>query len=221
MYKLSNNIKTDWKDVVQQEMSKDYFKSISNFLLSTNDTIYPDEKNVFNAFNYFDKKDLKVVILGQDPYHQPKQADGLAFSVSDKNAKTPPSVQNIFKELKNDLGITRTNHDLSDWAKQGVLLLNTTLTVSYNKPNSHKYIGWSNFTDNILSYINDNFDNIVFIFWGNESINKKHLVNNKKHYILTSSHPSPFSARVSFFNSKPFSKINSYLLNKKSYNINW
>lgn len=221
MYHIKNNIKTNWKAIIDNEISKPYFAKISAFLLNSDKTIYPEQNNLFRAFDCFNKEDLKVVILGQDPYHQPKQADGLAFSISDPKAKTPPSIKNIFKELENDLKIRRTNINLTDWAKQGILLLNTTLTVNYDEPNSHKNIGWDIFSTNIIRYINDHFTGIVFVLWGNYSIAKKHLIDPQKHYVITSAHPSPLSARRGFFNSRVFSKINIYLSSKKRYNINW
>lgn len=219
MYQINNNIKTDWKNIISQEMSKDYFKNIIDKLLNTNSIIFPEEKYLFNAFNFFNIKDTKVIILGQDPYFSENQAHGLSFSViGDKNTKT---LINIFKELKNDLGIIRNNINLSDWAKQGVLLLNTTLTVEKGLANSHNKYGWKTFTNNILKYINENLDNIIFVLWGNDAKKYESIIDVNKHHIISSSHPSPLGSYKGFNGSKPFSKINYILNNKNNYNINW
>ena len=201
-----------WDEVLQEEMKKDYFKYIREFVTEerNNKTIYPPAEDLFNAFKLTDFKDIKVVILGQDPYHGEKEAMGLSFSVR-KGVRTPPSLRNIFKELKDDLGIERTDTDLSDWAKQGVFLLNTVLTVEKDKANSHKDIGWEIFTDYVIKQINDKLNNVVFILWGRQARDKKRLIINKSHYIIESAHPSPLSAYNGFFGSKPFSKTNDYL----------
>ena len=201
-----------WDEVLGPEMQKEYYKIIKNFVKEEREskTIYPSKEDLFNAFKLTDFKDIKVVILGQDPYHEKDEAMGLSFSVR-QGVKMPPSLRNIFKELQNDLGIERTNTDLSDWARQGVFLLNTVLTVEEGRANSHKDIGWEIFTDYVIKQINDRLDNVVFILWGNSAREKKALITNKTHMIIESAHPSPFSAYHGFFNSKPFSRTNKFL----------
>ena len=201
-----------WDEVLQSEMKKDYFGYIKDFIKEErlNKTIYPPAKDLFNAFKLTDFKDIKVVILGQDPYHGEKEAMGLSFSVR-RGVRTPPSLRNIFKELKDDLNVDRTDTDLSDWARQGVFLLNTVLTVEKDKANSHKDIGWEIFTDYVIKQINDKLNNVVFILWGRQARDKKRLITNKTHYIIESAHPSPLSAYNGFFGSKPFSKTNEFL----------
>lgn len=201
-----------WDNVLQEEMKKDYFLYLKNFVKEERliKTIYPPAQDLFNAFKLTDFKDIKVVILGQDPYHGENEAMGLSFSVR-RGVRTPPSLKNIFKELYDDLGIQRTDTDLSDWARQGVFLLNTVLTVEKDKANSHKDIGWEIFTDYVIKCINDDLDNVVFILWGKQARDKKRLITNPNHYIIESAHPSPLSAYNGFFGSKPFSKTNKYL----------
>ena len=165
-------------------------------------------------------EDVKVVIIGQDPYHGDKQANGLCFSVSDE-VKAPPSLQNIYKELKDDLGISKTTNELDDWARQGVLLLNATLSVRAHSPNSHKDLGWEQFTNFIIKEISDKKENVVFVLWGAFAQKKEELIDSSKHYIIKSPHPSPFSVYRGFFGSKPFSKINTYLKSKGLREINW
>ena len=181
--------------------------------------IYPPSEDIFNALHLTPLKDVKVLILGQDPYHGLGEAHGLSFSVHN-NVKMPPSLQNIFKELYSDIGIKRTNTDLTDWAKQGVLLLNSIMTVEQDKPVSHKDKGWEIFTDTIIKKLNEREKQIVFVLWGSFARSKKELITNKNHKIIESAHPSPLSASRGFIGSKPFSKINEYLknINKK---INW
>lgn len=202
-----------WDLVLHDEMQKSYFKYIKDFIKEErlSKTIYPPAKDLFNAFRLTDFKDIKVVILGQDPYHGEKEAMGLSFSVR-RGVRTPPSLRNIFKELKDDLKIERTDTDLSDWARQGVFLLNTVLTVEKDKANSHKDIGWEIFTDFVIKQINDKLNNVVFILWGKQARDKKRLITNPNHYIIESAHPSPLSAYNGFFGSKPFSKTNNYLI---------
>lgn len=202
-----------WDLVLHDEMQKSYFKYIKDFIKEErlSKTIYPPAKDLFNAFRLTDFKDIKVVILGQDPYHGEKEAMGLSFSVR-RGVRTPPSLRNIFKELKDDLKIERTDTDLSDWARQGVFLLNTVLTVEKDKANSHKDIGWEIFTDFVIKQINDKLNNVVFILWGRQARDKKRLITNPSHYIMESAHPSPLSAYNGFFGSKPFSKTNNYLI---------
>ena len=175
---------------------------------------------MFNAFKLTDFKDIKVVILGQDPYHGEKEAMGLSFSVR-RGVRTPPSLRNIFKELKDDLNIDRCDTDLSDWAKQGVFLLNTVLTVEKDKANSHKEVGWEIFTDYVIKEINDKLNNVVFILWGRQARVKKRIITNPNNYIIESAHPSPLSAYNGFFGSKPFSKTNNYLKKHNKTEINW
>ena len=211
-----------WDEVLHDEMQKSYFKYIREFIKEErlSKTIYPPAEDLFNAFKLTDFNDIKVVILGQYPYHGDKGAMGLSFSVG-PGVRTPPSLRNIFKELHDDLGITRTDTDLSDWAKQGVFLLNTVLTVEKDKANSHKDIGWEIFTDFVIKQINDRLNNVVFILWGRQARDKKKIITNKTHYIIESAHPSPLSAYNGFFGSRPFSKTNNYLKehNKKEINF--
>ena len=179
-----------WDDILQEEIKKDYFKHIKNFVKEErlSKTIYPPAQDLFNAFKLTDFRNIKVVILGQDPYHGENEAMGLSFSVR-RGVRTPPSLKNIFKELYDDLGIKRENTDLSDWAKQGVFLLNTVLTVEKDKANSHKDIGWEIFTDYVIKQINDKLDNVVFILWGRQAREKRPLITNHNHYVIESAHP--------------------------------
>lgn len=179
------------------------------------ETIYPKYEDIFNAFNLVDYDDVRVVILGQDPYHGENEAMGLSFSVPE-GVKRPPSLNNIFKELFSDLGIKKESNDLTSWAQEGVLLLNTILTVKKDKPLSHKDIGWQYFTDKVILSLNNHPKNIVFILWGSNAIKYEKLID-KRHHIIKSSHPSPLSAHRGFYGSKPFSTANSYLTKK----INW
>ncbi len=212
-----------WDEELKEEYKKEYFTELMNFVKEEykNKTIYPKPNEVFNAFRYTDFDNVKVVILGQDPYHGPNQAEGLSFSVSDDVLK-PPSLKNIFKELESDLGIPFPKHNsLKPWAKQGVLLLNAVLTVEEHKPASHKGKGWEIFTDDVINILNKREKPIVFILWGAFARSKKSLITNKQHYIIESAHPSPFSARNGFFGSKPFSKTNEFLREKGLEEIDW
>ena len=216
-------LKNDWNELLKDEFSKDYYLSLREFLKNeyTTKIIYPDKYDIFNALHYTSYKDVKVVILGQDPYHGPNQAHGLSFSVS-PGVKIPPSLLNIYKELNSDLGCYIPNNGyLKKWADQGVLLLNTSLTVRAGQANSHKNKGWEIFTDKIISLINEKTDPVVFLLWGNNAINKKKLITNKQHLILSSTHPSPLSASRGFFGSKPFSKINKFLISVNKAPIDW
>ena len=220
---MANILKNDWKDLLDDEFNKEYYQTLRNFL--TNEyktkTIYPDKYDIFNALHFTSYKDIKVVILGQDPYHGPGQAHGLSFSVN-PGIKIPPSLLNIYKELNSDLGCYIPNNGyLKKWADQGVLLLNTSLTVRAGEANSHKSIGWEIFTDRIISLVNEKEDPVVFLLWGNNAIKKKNLITNKKHLILTCAHPSPLSASRGFFGSKPFSKINNFLISVNKKPIDW
>lgn len=216
-------LKNDWNELLKDEFSKDYYLSLREFLKNeyTTKIIYPDKYDIFNALHYTSYKDVKVVILGQDPYHGPNQAHGLSFSVS-PGVKIPPSLLNIYKELNSDLECYIPNNGyLKKWADQGVLLLNTSLTVRAGEANSHKNKGWEIFTDKIISLINEKTDPVVFLLWGNNAINKKKLITNKQHLILSSAHPSPLSASRGFFGSKPFSKINKFLVSVNKAPIDW
>lgn len=220
---MANILKNDWKDLLDDEFNKEYYQTLRNFLITEykTRTIYPDKYDIFNALHFTPYKDIKVVILGQDPYHGPGQAHGLSFSVN-PGIKIPPSLLNIYKELNSDLGCYIPNNGyLKKWADQGVLLLNTSLTVRAGAANSHKNIGWEVFTDKIISLVNEKEDPVVFLLWGNNAIKKKNLITNKKHLILTSVHPSPLSASRGFFGSKPFSKINNFLISVNKKAIDW
>ena len=214
-------INKKWDQVLEEEMRKPYFKKLGIFVKNEyhKKTIYPEYKNIFNALRYTDYDEVKVVILGQDPYHGPKEAHGLSFSV-EEGVKRPPSLNNIFKELYNDLGIKRDNNNLTDWAKQGVFLLNSIMTVVKDTPLSHKDKGWEIFTDDLIKFLNKREKPIVFIFWGSYARSKKELITNKNHLVLESAHPSPYSAK-GFFGTKPFSKTNEYLKNKGIKPVNW
>lgn len=212
-----------WDEELKEEYKKEYFTELMNFVKEEykDKVIYPKQNEVFNAFRYTDFDNVKVVILGQDPYHGPNQAEGLSFSVSDDVLK-PPSLKNIFKELESDLGIPFPKHNsLKPWTKQGVLLLNAVLTVEEHKPASHKGKGWETFTDDVIEILNKREKPIVFILWGAFARSKKSLITNKQHYIIESAHPSPFSARNGFFGSKPFSKTNDFLRKNGLKEIDW
>ncbi len=212
-----------WDILLKEEVNKDYFKNLINYINEEYKvkTIYPKKTEVFNAFKYTDYSNVKVVILGQDPYHGPNQAEGLSFSVSNEVLK-PPSLKNIFKELESDLGIPFPEYNsLKSWAKEGVLLLNAVLTVEEHKPASHSNKGWETFTDEIIKILNKKEEPVVFILWGNYAREKKVYITNPNHYIIESPHPSPFSARNGFFGSKPFSKTNEFLRKNNIKEINW
>lgn len=220
---MSNILKNDWKLVLDGEFDKDYYRKLHDFLVNEyrTRTIYPNMYDIFNALHFTSYADTKVVILGQDPYHGPNQAHGLSFSVK-PGIKTPPSLQNIYKELHTDLGCYIPNNGyLKKWADQGVLLLNTVLTVRAGEANSHKNIGWQIFTDNVISALNKREDPVVFILWGNNAISKKKLITNPNHFVLESVHPSPLSANRGFFGSKPFSKTNDFLIKINKTPIDW
>lgn len=215
-------INKKWDEVLKDEFKKEYFEKLGIFIKDEykNKTIYPEYKNIFNALRYTDYDDVKVVILGQDPYHGDKEAHGLSFSVQE-GVPMPPSLRNIFKELYNDLGVKRDLTDLTDWAKQGVLLLNSIMTVVKDTPLSHKDKGWEIFTDYIIERLGEREEPIVFILWGNYARSKKELIKNKKHLIIESVHPSPLSASRGFFGSKPFSKTNAFLEKNNIKPIKW
>ena len=212
-----------WDEVLQDEFKKEYFTNLMDFVKNEykEKTIYPKQNEVFNAFRYTDFDNVKVVILGQDPYHGPNQAEGLSFSVSNEVLK-PPSLKNIFKELESDLKIPFPEHNsLKKWAKEGVLLLNAVLTVEEHKPTSHKDRGWENFTDAVIKVLNERDKPIVFILWGSYARSKKTYITNPIHLVIESAHPSPFSARNGFFGSKPFSKTNEFLKKNGKKEIDW
>ena len=220
---MKDILKNNWAEYLNPEFKKEYYQKLRSFLVNeyTTKTIYPNMYDIFNALHYTDYNDVKIVILGQDPYHGPNQAHGLSFSVQ-PGVKTPPSLINIYKELHDDLGCYIPNNGyLKKWADQGVLLLNTVLTVRAGQANSHKGMGWEHFTDEIIKILNDRADPIVFILWGNNAISKKSLITNPNHYILQSVHPSPLSATRGFFGSKHFSKANEFLKSKGKEPIDW
>jgi len=212
-----------WDIILEDEFKKEYFENLMDFVKNEykTKTIYPKQNEVFNAFRYTDFDNVKVVILGQDPYHGPNQAEGLSFSVSNEVLK-PPSLKNIFKELESDLEIPFPEHNsLKKWAKEGVLLLNAVLTVEEHKPTSHKDKGWEIFTDDIIKILNKRDTPTVFILWGAYARSKRDLITNSKHLVIESAHPSPFSARNGFFGSKPFSKTNEFLKKNNIKEIDW
>ncbi|PRM99660.1 uracil-DNA glycosylase [Aliarcobacter cryaerophilus] len=210
-----------WEDIIDLEKQKDYYKSLEKEIDKRYETttVFPEKQNIFKAFFLTKLDNLKVVILGQDPYHGFGQAQGLAFSTP-ANIKNPPSMQNILKEIQSDLDKKSIceDGDLTPWAKQGVMLLNTILTVEEVKPKSHHNLGWEVFTDNIIKYISDKKENIIFILWGSPAISKTKLIDRKKHHILTAPHPSPLSSYRGFFGCKHFSQTNDILksLNKEA-----
>lgn len=216
-------LEKSWKDLLQDEFEKPYFKDLAEFVRSeyVTNTVYPPAKLIFNALDSLPVEKVKVVILGQDPYHGPGQAHGLSFSVPD-GVKPPPSLVNIYKELQSDLGIKRSDSgNLINWVNQGVLLLNSTLTVRAGQAGSHQNKGWENFTDAIVHKLADSNTNLVFILWGRYAQNKGSFIDTNKHLVLKSSHPSPLSAYNGFFGSKPFSKANNYLISVGKTPINW
>ncbi|MDU1315345.1 uracil-DNA glycosylase [Clostridium septicum] len=220
MKKILDN---DWQELLESEFQKEYYQDLRKFLIYEykTKTIYPNMYDIFNALKFTSYKDVKVVIIGQDPYHGPNQAHGLSFSVN-KGIKTPPSLLNIYKELNSDLGCYIPNNGyLKKWADQGILLINTVLTVRAHEANSHKNMGWEIFTDKIISLLNGKDDPIVFILWGNPAIKKSLLITNKNHFILKSPHPSPLSASRGFFGSRPFSKTNEILKSIGKSPIDW
>ena len=215
-------INKKWDIVLKDEMKKDYFRQLGTFVKHEYATkrCFPEYKNIFNALRYTDYDEVKVVILGQDPYHGIGEAHGLSFSVQE-GCKRPPSLDNIFKELESDLHIHRENNDLTDWAKQGVLLLNSIMSVQMDRPLSHQNHGWEMFTDAIISKLNEREKPVIFVFWGSYARSKKVLITNPQHKIIESVHPSPLSAYRGFFGSRPFSKINRYLKEIGEKEIQW
>ena len=218
------NIEKSWLKVLDNEFNQEYFNNLSDFVKKQYNAkkCYPPGKLIFSAFDNCSLNDLKVVIIGQDPYHGPFQANGLCFSV-DSKVVNPPSLNNIFKEISTDLDcILRTDGDLIDWSNQGVMLLNSVLTVENGLPGSHSNRGWERFTDNVIKVISDKKENIVFMLWGGYAKKKESLIINNNHLILKSGHPSPLSANKGYwFGNKHFSKCNSYLIKNNLSPIKW
>ena len=216
-------IAPSWKENLNDEFTKPYFTQLTEFVRNEykTQTVYPPAKEIFNAFDCCDFDETKVVIIGQDPYHGAGQANGLCFSVH-PNVKMPPSLQNIFKEIESDLGKPfPANGDLSRWAKQGVLLLNATLTVRASTAGSHQNKGWEQFTDAVIQQVSEKKNNIVFLLWGAYAQKKGQIIDRNKHLVLASAHPSPFSVHNGFFGNKHFSKTNDYLRSKGITPIDW
>lgn len=216
-------LKNDWNPLLKEEFDKPYYITLRKFLINEYNTkvIYPDKYDIFNALHFTPYSNVKVVILGQDPYHGPNQAHGLSFSVK-PGVAAPPSLINIYKELRNDLGCYIPNNGyLRKWAEQGVLLLNTVLTVRAGEANSHKNKGWEQFTNKVIELVNRKEDPVVFILWGKNAQDKEALITNPIHYIIKSVHPSPLSASRGFFGSNPFSKTNNFLKSNGAEPIDW
>ncbi len=217
------NLGNNWDILLHDEWGKDYYKNLRKFLVSEyrTKTIYPDMNDIFNSLKFTDYKDVKAVILGQDPYHEPGQAHGLCFSVK-KGVPAPPSLQNIYKEIHAELGLPIPNHgELTSWAKQGVLLMNTVLTVRRGQANSHKGMGWEIFTDNVIKLLNERPEPIVFLLWGANARSKAKLITNPAHLVLQSAHPSPLSAYNGFFGNGHFIKANDFLIRTYGKGIDW
>lgn len=216
-------IQQEWKKLLKDEFEKDYFRNIAEFLHKEKregKTIYPPGSQIFNAFELTPPSKVKVVILGQDPYHGPNQAHGLSFSVPD-GITPPPSLKNIYKEIESDLGVKiNKNGNLEQWALQGVFLLNAVLTVRASEPTSHSNIGWHTFTDRVIKTISDNTEGVVFMLWGNFARSKRDLIDKNKHLVLEAAHPSPL-ARGAFFGCRHFSQCNNYLISVGKSPINW
>jgi len=220
---MNVKIENSWAKLLKEDFENDNFKNLKSFLIEekANHTVFPKGSHIFEAFNQTPLDNVKVVIIGQDPYHGDGQAHGLCFSVS-KGIRIPPSLRNIYKELNSDIGINIPSHgDLSEWTKQGVLLLNSILTVRAHKASSHQKKGWEIFTDSAIKKISDNKKHCVFILWGNFAQKKAILIDESKHLIIKSVHPSPLSAYGGFFGSKPFSKTNEYFISKDIEPVNW
>lgn len=213
----------NWKNILYEEFEKPYFKILESFLDNEfkSQNIYPSKENIFNAFKYTSYDDVKVLLLGQDPYHGKGQAHGLSFSVLE-GITLPPSLKNIYKELESDLGITPVkNGNLEKWARQGILMLNAVLTVREGLANSHKNQGWEKFTNSVIKKLNEREKPVIFLLWGNYAKKKSSLIDTSKHIIIQGIHPSPLSARGGFFGSKPFSTINNKLIEMKEKEIDW
>lgn len=221
---MVENLSLEWRNILKEEFQKPYFKELEQFVENaySNEICFPEKKHVFEAFNQCSLADVKVVLLGQDPYHDVGQAHGLSFSVLE-GVKHPPSLKNIFKELETDVGfMVPDSGNLFHWAKQGVLLLNATLTVEAHKAGSHQKKGWEKFTDAVIKKISEDCENVVFLLWGGYAQKKGKKIDATKHWILTSGHPSPLSAnRGYWFGNKHFSKTNAFLKSKNKTEINW
>ena len=216
-------IEESWKELLKDEFEKEYFAKLTDFVKSEYNefNVYPPGKNIFSAFDHCHFDDLKVVILGQDPYHGAGQANGLCFSVSDGITK-PPSLLNVFKEIREDIGTEiPQSGNLERWAKQGILLLNATLTVRANQAGSHQNKGWETFTDAVIKTISDKKEGLIFLLWGAYAQRKGAVINHNKHHVLSSAHPSPFAAHKGFFGNKHFSKTNDFLSNSGKQTIQW
>lgn len=223
MEKIEPRIHESWKEILADEFNKDYFLKLKEFLVveKKNHTVYPPGPRIFHAFNQTPFDEVKVVIIGQDPYHGQGQAHGLCFSVP-FGMNLPPSLVNIFKEIQDDLGLSFPNHgNLEYWAMQGVLLLNATLTVRANTAGSHQGKGWEIFTDKVISILSENKDKLIFLLWGRYAQDKAALIDREKHHVLEAPHPSPFSARTGFFGCRHFSKTNSLLKQEGLTEIDW
>ncbi len=217
------SLNDSWKEILKDEFEKDYFLKLTDFVQNeyTTKTIYPPSSKIFSAFDATPFDEVKVVTLGQDPYHGPNQANGLSFSVND-GVRFPPSLQNIYKELHSDLGIEiPKSGDLKNWANQGVLMLNATLTVEATKAGSHQKKGWEQFTDAVITELATKKENIVFILWGSYAQKKGAKIDRSKHFVIESAHPSPLSVYRGFWDSKPFSKTNCFLKSKNIEEIDW
>lgn len=217
------NLGNSWDEILAEEFKKEYYLKLRSFLKQEygSFTVYPDMNNIFNSLKYADYNSIKAVIIGQDPYHEPNQAHGLAFSVM-KGNPLPPSLKNIYKEIEEDLGIAPPSHgELTYWAKQGVLLLNNALTVRRGQANSHRGKGWEQFTDAVITKVNQKDSPVVYLLWGANAREKTRLINNPKHLILTAAHPSPLSAYNGFFGCKHFSKCNNFLQQQGAEPIDW
>ena len=220
---MTIKLEASWLAVLKSEFDKEYMKQLKLFLVEEQQqhTVYPPNAEIFTAFEQTPFDNVRVVILGQDPYHGPGEAHGLSFSVK-RGIRIPPSLRNIYKELQSDLGIVPAQHGyLIDWAKQGVLLLNTVLTVRHKTANSHQKKGWENFTDTAIQELSERRENIVFILWGSKAKAKLNLIDQTKHHIIQSAHPSPLAVRYGFFGSKPFSKTNTFLQSIGQAPIDW
>lgn len=215
-------LESSWKELLKDEFDKPYFKTLSKFIHDEykNDTIYPPPKFIFNALDSLPVDKVKVIILGQDPYHGPGQAHGLSFSVPDGIA-LPPSLKNIYKEMQSDIGKLPQSGNLEHWAKEGVLLLNATLTVRAHQAGSHQNKGWEQFTDAIIHHLATSRENLVFILWGSYAQKKGSFIDSTKHLVIKSVHPSPLSAYNGFFGSRPFSQTNAYLISHNKPPIDW
>jgi len=223
MKNIFKNINNKWLKIIKSELNDDFLLKLNNILNEEMDKykIYPHFKDIFTAYNLTDLKDVKVVIIGQDPYHGDDQAHGLSFSIR-RGYKIPPSLRNIFKELCRDMNIDYPLHgNLEKWSKQGVFLLNSSLTVRRAEANSHKHLSWQEFTDATIKIISYKLDNVVFLLWGKDAQQKENLIDSNKHYILKTSHPSPFSARRGFVGCEHFSKTNALLRKNNITEIDW